>query len=370
MRPWLNALVVLACLAAAGCRTDPNIVLLERENRELEDTVYELQSCLEEYQQALDSCRKQNQALAARLSGEADTVPQPAVKRPEPSSAPAGPKLPTRKPSPAPAPVPPDALVPPTIDLGTPLPERQLPETFKAPDQPPKPPAATAPPLNPALTPPSAAPSVPGPGKSSQASPPDAAEIAAISIRKEQTSGFNLDGRNGDDGVRALIEPRDAAGRPCQAAGPISVVVLDPALSGDAARVARWDFTPEEISQMAADDGIRLEMVWPQSPPSHSRLKLYVRYTTDDGRRLEANCPIEVAIGPQHAENGAPALLPQAVSGTGKAAPQWQGRAAPPQPATPETPRTTRSAAPPGRLQSAVVSQPEAQRPAWSPNRR
>lgn len=45
------------CLVAAGCRVDPNIVLLERENRELEDRIYQLEDALARTQGGLESCQ-------------------------------------------------------------------------------------------------------------------------------------------------------------------------------------------------------------------------------------------------------------------------------------------------------------------------
>ena len=108
MRPRLDALLFLACLAAAGCRTDPNIVLLERENRELEDTIYELQACLDEYQQALDTCRKRKPSSDNDLAGAADTT----AGSSRPPAQPVGPALtpkrqepPARTSGPPPAPV-------------------------------------------------------------------------------------------------------------------------------------------------------------------------------------------------------------------------------------------------------------------------
>ena len=83
----------------------------------------------------------------------------------------------------------------------------------------------------------------------------------------------------------------------------MSVVVLDPALrdeEGKAACVARWDFTAAETAAMfrrsGANRAIHLTMTWPGDPPKHGKLHLFVRYVTADGRKLEADQPIEVAL--------------------------------------------------------------------------
>ena len=83
----------------------------------------------------------------------------------------------------------------------------------------------------------------------------------------------------------------------------MSVVVLDPAVldeRGKAARVARWDFTAAETASLFrrtdSSRAIHLAMAWPADPPKHNKLHLFVRYVTADGRKLEADRPIEVAL--------------------------------------------------------------------------
>ena len=97
-----------------------------------------------------------------------------------------------------------------------------------------------------------------------------------------------------------VVEPRDRAGRTVDAPADMSVVVIDPALEGNAARVARWDFTAAETAAMFRRSGsslaIHLTMAWPGDPPAHHKLHLFVRYVTADGRKLQADQPIEVAL--------------------------------------------------------------------------
>jgi hypothetical protein len=75
-------------------------------------------------------------------------------------------------------------------------------------------------------------------------------------------------------------------------AGPVSVVLLDPAQEGERARFAKWDIgalQAEQCMQISAKvKGIHLRLPWPDRPPANAEMQLYVRYTTVDGRRLEA----------------------------------------------------------------------------------
>ena len=43
------------------------------------------------------------------------------------------------------------------------------------------------------------------------------------------------------------------------------------------------------LAASSPDRGIKLEVPWPAAAPTSNRLKLFVRYETADGRRLQAD---------------------------------------------------------------------------------
>ncbi len=125
------------------------------------------------------------------------------------------------------------------------------------------------------------------------------AEVERIDLNPGLTGGTARGGHPGDELLSVAIEQRDSAGKRVLAPGDVTIVVVDPALQGSAARIARWTFDSDELARHARknrDGGtIHFELPWP-SPPEHSDLRLFVRFTTYDGRRLEANLPIEVQL--------------------------------------------------------------------------
>ena len=136
------------------------------------------------------------------------------------------------------------------------------------------------------------------------------------------TPGGLSDG-GGDKGLLVVVEPRDAENRAIDAPAEVSVAVLDPAVldrEGYATRVARWDFTAGEIAKLfrrtSAGPAIHIELTWPEAPPAHSKLHVFVRYTTSDGRRLEANQSIEVAATGDKRKLGATAGVPSSAENT------------------------------------------------------
>ena len=95
-----------------------------------------------------------------------------------------------------------------------------------------------------------------------------------------------------------VVEPRDFSGNIVNVPGDISVALLDPALAGEQARLARWDFAAADTQGMirtGSQQGIHLRLPW-TSTPAHDRLKVFVRYTTRDGRKLQVERLISVAL--------------------------------------------------------------------------
>ncbi|HVA50360.1 MAG TPA: hypothetical protein VNH11_28655 [Pirellulales bacterium] len=261
---------VAACLAVAiGCRSNVGKELLERENLSQENEIYQLQDLVDEYQTRLDSCQRENESLLAEL-GRSRTSGKPPVR---PADEPAPPVVEPGAAVPyegAPVIAPPDPLVP----EGEHLAKKRSGRAKAA--------------------------SVPG-GRLRKASTrrgPIDQVVMQITLNRKLTGGHNVDGHPGDEGVMLVIEPLNAAGELVEVPGEVSVVILDPALEGEAARIARWDFKTEDaaahVKRTPLGDGLHFDLRWPHSPPTHRVLNLYVRYTTADGRRLQVEKQIEV----------------------------------------------------------------------------
>ena len=134
---------------------------------------------------------------------------------------------------------------------------------------------------------------LPGPKTTSLPAPPSDKKVTHLFLNPALTGGVDFDGQPGDDGLRIIVEPRNADDQFINESGTLSVVVLDPTRQGEAARLARWDFDQPATRQLLADnsprDGMKLELPWPASPPDANRLQLFVRYVTADGRKLQAD---------------------------------------------------------------------------------
>jgi hypothetical protein len=234
-------------LFALGCRTNPNQVLLEQESRLLEDRVYHLQALLEDCHAAREATLRENESLKAEMANGAK---QSSVEPPG-STPPRG----NRR-------QPPPVLEAPTIELPEPSdsPEVELP---------------------------------PAGGESAGGSPP-----TQLIINKRLTGGLDRDGQNGDEGLMVVVEPRDASGRLVKEPGAMSVVLMDPSQQGEATRVARWDFAAGEVSGLFRDTssgrGLQFELPWPKEPPKNRALRLFVRCTTADGKKITSEAPVEV----------------------------------------------------------------------------
>ncbi|MEX2561240.1 MAG: hypothetical protein WD403_15060 [Pirellulales bacterium] len=276
-RFWTWALLLLA--AQPGCRAAGNVELLERELRWQEDRIYELEKVVDEYTQQLESCQRENKSL---LSDDEDAA---LPRREAAGSRDAAPRR--REPA-----FDEDALAPPEVIL----PGDDQADPFQPPE------------IMPPGTGPEGRHSPADGARPSQSrldhdpgadqTPLDSAIVAGITLNPRLTGGHNVDGRAGDEGVMVVIEPRDADGDLVEVAGDVSVVVLDPARQGQAARVARWDFTAHEaaghLRETPMGNGLHFELRWPHGPPAGAALTLYVRFTTSDGRKLGVEKQIDV----------------------------------------------------------------------------
>jgi hypothetical protein len=254
MRTFKLALLSLPLLAL-GCRTNPNEMLLERESRMLEDKIYHLQALLDDCCAAREATIRENESLkkelaADRNNGSSDALPSVD----SPSSVPKSRRSRGKEPE-----IPLEA---PTIEL---------PEPSDTP-----PPARS------------------GPGGSAAVD----GTATSLTINTRLTGGMDRDGQTGDEGIFLVFEPRDQDGRLVKSPGTVSVVVLDPSEQGPEARVARWDFTSDEVpnhfQNTSFGRGLQFELPWPNDPPKNRDLQLFVRFTTNDGERLNADTKIQV----------------------------------------------------------------------------
>jgi hypothetical protein len=181
------------------------------------------------------------------------------------------------------------------------------------------------------------------------------------------------------DGIALWIEPRDQAGSLVRAAAPVSVVVLDPdpSVAGEAARVARWDFASQATAafyrKTATAEGIFVELTWPGDPPKHRSLEVFVRYTTDDGRKTRGPAADSSSTWPANAKvephavwsrrvAPAPVTTTAYPAGESPSATAREGSAVP----AASPPQRPRRVAPAG---DESAEKPKLQPPTWSPDR-
>lgn len=360
MKPWLLVALSLALPAIAGCRVDPAIPLLERELYRKEKEINRLQWQIEDLQELLNSGEDRP---AARDSGSEDREPDARSRRDRRGSNGNGVKPPVAELPGKPSSEVPDALKAPAGSLPAGIPE--VPEHLRGPSN-------KTSDDGPALDGESERfSSRPGPismvaGPTASAIPfnpsGDSSKVASIALDRMLTGGIGCEDRSGDKGLLVVIEPRDRAGRTVDAPGDINVAVLDPAFQGDAARVARWNFTAAETASLfrrtGAGGAIHLAMAWPENPPKHNKLHLFVRYLTADGRKLEANQPIEIALPGDKTARWTPSETRRPAEQS-PAPDSWRQN---------ETPTARSPGSPPRTATRTSAANPE--RPVWTPERR
>ncbi|HEV7279100.1 MAG TPA: hypothetical protein VGN57_02705 [Pirellulaceae bacterium] len=302
------AITALLAIGSFGCRTNPvdqaYVQTLHSEIRMLEDEIYAIESEYEKNLALLEACQNRN---AAATSGASLRNGSPNPLRGLPSVLEPRPSVRER--------VEPE-LLPPAIDGGEPLSSgASSTGTLSRPassgsrsrsgGSKNQPPMLEAPNIDLGELDPSFGEPLSGEiEQQSYEEPvdvPTEARVTHIVLNPRLTGGLDFNGAPGDDGLNVVVEPRNQDDVFVPLAGQMSLVLLDPRQEGDAARVARWDLPPDEVRRRIKTDeatapGIHLKLPWNALPPSHEDLLLFVRYQTPDGRQVEAQAALTLAV--------------------------------------------------------------------------
>jgi hypothetical protein len=302
VRVWLLAAAALV----AGCKSDLNQQLLERELRFQEDQIYELQDELHEKCARLERAAQENVSLRRQLGvGDNDpaVAPRTSPVRPRPATAVPGlvppaieaPDLPR---SAAPPAVP---LAPPALDGVPPLPDRS--EAAPADDGslPVLPVSEVEPPL--ALPPPAAMKTDPAARPAAVALPMDdvrrlsfdASVPTHVVVTASRTACLDADGDGTSEGLKVVFEPRDAEERLAAAAGDVEVAAFDAAGGGP---IGAWRITAAEAAgsfrPTGRDRGLSFTLPWQAAPPAGDHVRVAVRFAVPGAEPLEADATIRV----------------------------------------------------------------------------
>ena len=132
-------------------------------------------------------------------------------------------------------------------------------------------------------------------------------QVTKLHVHPTHTGGLQQDKKPGDDGIVVVFEPRNREDDFVPMASRVSVVLLDPETRE---RVARWELSKEQtevaLQKARTGRGIELHMPWQDTPPSKSRLHLFVRYWLPDGTAVQGDREITITPNGQLAARWTP----------------------------------------------------------------
>jgi hypothetical protein len=337
---FASTLLLMAAAALCGCRTSPHVAsFIENRNaeaRQLED----------DYWQQV----QENERLAYELAK------LKRLKQQEPA---------------------PDGLSPPMIEEGAAPPTIEIPGTPSMPSERNSPRIEAEPAPRPGGSrdddSPAELPPPREPASAKAATPAGAVvdnKVTHLFLNPLHTGGIDLDHRPGEDGISLLLEPRNAEEQLVPQGGNVSIVLLDPVKSGDAARVARWNFDAAEMTQAISQNGdargIQLQLPWPSRAPENSQLRLFVRYETADGRKIQTERDLFIKLAGQYSERWTP-RPPERQRRNPPVGPSVAAEPTIHEPAVASQPGAPSPSSPPPALSDAPKK--PALRPAWKPYR-
>lgn len=111
------------------------------------------------------------------------------------------------------------------------------------------------------------------------------------------TGGRDDDGMPGDETLQVVISPKDADGTAVKVPGRATVTAFDILPEGQKVPIGRWDVTAEQLRKAwkggLLGSGYFLPLQW-DLPPTSSRVRVAVVFTTTDGRSFESDRDVTV----------------------------------------------------------------------------
>jgi hypothetical protein len=106
--------------------------------------------------------------------------------------------------------------------------------------------------------------------------------VSAIKLGR-YTAGVDLDGKDGDDGVRVYLQPVDGDGHAIKAAGAVTIQLFDLAAKAEENLLGEYNYPAEEIAKNWSAGFLtyhyRFDCPWKSSPPTHPEITVRVAFT-------------------------------------------------------------------------------------------
>ncbi len=115
--------------------------------------------------------------------------------------------------------------------------------------------------------------------------------MTEITFVRPFSIALDLDGQAGDDAVRLVLQPRNAAGEFLDLPAELMVSIIDPAIQDASGRIGIWKYNPQQVAEAMRKQGnakgIHLDISLEGKVPAGKKVMVFVRYQTADGRRVE-----------------------------------------------------------------------------------
>ena len=127
--------------------------------------------------------------------------------------------------------------------------------------------------------------------------------MTKLRIHSLSSGGLNKDDQPGDDVVVVQFVQLDADNEPSQSPGGLEFRLIDPLLPETEREVGTWVFSAEQCrshwTRGITGSGFQFSLPLAQ-PPRHTDLVVHLKYTTSDGRELNARHVVKVVTPPEN----------------------------------------------------------------------
>ena len=128
--------------------------------------------------------------------------------------------------------------------------------------------------------------------------------IVELAFHPTLTRAIDVDDHPDDDAVYLVLQPKNERGQVVPEVAELTIIVLDPAREGDAAKMGRWQYSASEVQSkfqpIGSEQGIHLQLPWNGPDPTADRVIVFALFKFTDGRQVMGEKEILVSGESSH----------------------------------------------------------------------
>lgn len=138
--------------------------------------------------------------------------------------------------------------------------------------------------------------------------------VVELAFHPTLSRAIDMDDRPDDDGLYLVLQPKNEIGQMVPVAADLTIIVLDPAREGAAAKIGRWEYPAADVQAklqpIGIEQGIHFRLPWNGPDPAADRVIVFALYKFADGRQVMGEKEIFISSDGSHKTVWTPRTAP------------------------------------------------------------